>query len=706
MFYIIINIFSLFSLYYYYYSYRNSKNEIIEIVKPIEIYLDDFITTESHIRTKDQTKMLLNNIIPLFHNNLPQLPDKFYNKLITMKYTESLYAFQKVIKIILSEYYDFKFFKNIVSIQLHLPEYLKHFEGDKIETAENIYFQLISESLFDITVPTIKDENENNNLISELLKDYNSKQWRYQLNILASLYSLLLTGNLPSKMTNEITLVIKNGIVASDNPNIQFISFILSGFIAHYYPSLFNKELIEIYKDENMINIIFESIIPLMNESFDKPNDIAKYFNGLNLNETVVSLMTYITTVDNFDFMNRKFSLYLTICNTIRRLCRVLKNDLIKSVYEGMKLFTKSVDLKRCRILSGVVKGVFNYIIKDDDKNEININDFCNLYNLLSDNIGGSNELISKIFKYEGRIKNGNEMKLIPIISNINEMINGIKDRSNNLTKICSYVKSLNELLYLLFPFYKDSNKDIIAIGKNILILLKDLLNSDYIILLEPSVKLYMCFYHSKFNKRDEKENELSEGLKNINEDIKSRLNIYIQKYINENSFETSKEGKEYLIYLQIISQFYSNLSYYKQLNYVNQLIVPLIRSSMDNQQFDESLLSRNEIYFSRITENEISDDFWNEFNLLLLNKSPMVRKMGYGKVGSFSMCNCDLLHNIDIQDKLYKLIYKGMFDDDVDVRNSCYNSLIFILSNYNDEKLLKKVKNYEANYNKAISLV
>lgn len=163
-----------------------------------------------------------------------------------------------------------------------------------------------------------------------MIKDFDKKQWRYQLNILSSIYTLLLTGVEPKA---NISAIITCGL-KSDNPNIQVISFILSGFISYYYPKLFAQELKECLIKGEIWNGIFESLVPFNGDNYKKGSDKANYYSKLNLNPTVVKLLTYTSTIDNFDY-NPDFSVNMTICNTIRRICNVMECKIIKPLYDG-----------------------------------------------------------------------------------------------------------------------------------------------------------------------------------------------------------------------------------------------------------------------------------------------------------------------------------------------------------------------------------
>lgn len=209
-----------------------------------------------------------------------------------------------------------------------------------------------------------------------------------------------------------------------------------------------------------------------------------------------------------------------------------------------------------------------------------------NYFNLLLNNSSSSYDIISDIFNYNGRVSN--ITNILPILSyyylyfsNIISKIKGIKNEVNNLTVIVSCIKSIQLLLGLILPLYEKYSNEITIPVKELMIILKDLLNSEYELLLKPSVELYMKLYQSSFNLRDIEDNDLSNELKNINNFINEKLNGYITKYINNSSFDSNTEGKEYLIYIYIISQLSFSPYYFKELCYLNNLLIPLIRSDV-----------------------------------------------------------------------------------------------------------------------------
>lgn len=82
-----------------------------------------------------------------------------------------------------------------------------------------------------------------------------------------------------------------------------------------------------------------------------------------------------------------------------------------------------------------------------------------------------------------------------------------------------------------------------------------------------------------------------------------------------------------------------------------------------------------------------------------------MIRKISCNSLATISLLNSDRLNNIELQDKLYKLLFKCLYDADVDVRKACFTPLIFVLSTFTNEKLLKKFNSYEKSFKKGLSL-
>lgn len=123
---------------------NNDYNELILLIKE---FLTQYL--KLGIKTKDTNSAndIFKKIIKLFFNQMKDIPKLFTEIISTTKYTESIDVLASLMHDLLCTYYDFDTYKMLMITQMKISDYIKNFDNDKIETAENALYNLFSKIL-------------------------------------------------------------------------------------------------------------------------------------------------------------------------------------------------------------------------------------------------------------------------------------------------------------------------------------------------------------------------------------------------------------------------------------------------------------------------------------------------------------------------------------------------------------------------------
>lgn len=271
----------------------------------------------------------------------------------------------------------------------------------------------------------------------------------------------------------------------------------------------------------------------------------------MELSRIASTLMNDICRMDNMEYSNKAFSVILTWSNAIRRLLKLIGNELEDVLYEGTKkLFEVSVNEKKCRVIASVMKGLFDHSINIADENEQKIfyKKYCDFFDLFITKAQAMEDIIVNIFSYDGVIP---KLCYNDLIMHVCKLLESLTDKKTTVIQQVAYLKCLIYLYYSYMQLAYKYPKELCDLGVYLLDIIKEYLKSENSQVLQCAWSSIVPICSTSLYLKGSEDNNFTEKITSILNWIKDQVVEYNKKYAHIDSFDTFTEYiSNYLLFL------------------------------------------------------------------------------------------------------------------------------------------------------------